>query len=110
MAWMHRNITAAGTVVVFRAPTDLMAVVVCTAAAGASVLVVDGNDPAATDPNQVATIDASATGNFFFGSLCRGGVLVTMSGGNANVTIIHNPYPQGFDFSDVYGAPVEANR
>jgi hypothetical protein len=93
--WRYRNLTTQTTVSVSPAPVDLIAVIVNTAAASAVVTVYDGTSSGAP---AIATIDASATGNFFYNCACINGLTVVTSGGNANVTVIYDGYydgPQG---------------
>jgi hypothetical protein len=91
--WRYRNITTQTTVFVAPAPCDLIAVVVNTAAASAVVTVSDGS--VAANAPTIATIDASATGNFFYNSACINGLTVAQSGGSANVTVIYDDYHDG---------------
>jgi len=86
--WNYRNLAATSTVILNGGPCDLIAVVVNTAAASAVVSVFDGVGLTTTGMRPVATIDASATGNFFYGNRCQNGLTVTLSGGNANVTVV----------------------
>jgi hypothetical protein len=97
--WLYNNLAAQSTVVVSSGPVDLIAVVVGTAAAGSVVTVFDGVNTTTTGLPVVATIDASATGNFFFGCICRSGITVTMSGGTAKITTIFDQY--GYEPGDL---------
>jgi hypothetical protein len=94
MPWDKRNLTAAGTTVISSPDVDLIAVVVNTAAAASTVTVFDGANTTTTGFNTVATIDSSATGNFFYGCACRQGITVTLSG-TPNVTVIYDQYEPG---------------
>jgi hypothetical protein len=94
--WRYRNITTQTTVFISPAPVDLIAIVVNTAAVAAVVTVSDG--ATATNATTIATIDASATGNFFYNCACLNGLTVALSGGSANVTVVYDGYydgPQG---------------
>jgi hypothetical protein len=95
MAWHYRNIATQNTFIVAGASVDLVAVVVNTAAASAVVTVYDSRDTTVGNVPTIATIDASAVGNFFYGCQCDRGILVVTSGGNANVTIIYDTYGPG---------------
>jgi hypothetical protein len=86
--WDYRNITALSTVTI-PGPCDLIAVVVNTAAASAVVAITDG---VTAGSRPVASIDASATGNFFYGCECKNGITAVLSGGTANVTVILDQY------------------
>jgi hypothetical protein len=86
--WNYRNISTLSTVTLNGGPCDLIAIVVNTAAASAVVTVYDGVGAGTTVMRQVAAIDASATGNFFYGNRCQNGLTVTLSGGTANVTAV----------------------
>jgi len=92
MPWLYRNITTASTVPVSQGPADLIAVVVNTAAAASTVQIFDTNQSTTTNSTSVAKIDSSATGNFFYGVICRGGITAVMAGGNADVTLIFDQY------------------
>lgn len=103
MPLLHFNIPAVQqTARVSGGATDLIAIVVNTAAASAVVTVFNGANATnvTSSLDKVATIDASATGNFFYGSVCRNGLTVTLSGGNADVTIVHEPYDEFFPVDD----------
>jgi hypothetical protein len=95
MAWHYRNVATQNTFFVAGASVDLVAVVVNTAAASAVCTVYDSNTTTAGNVPTIATIDASAVGNFFYGCHCDRGILVVTSGGNANITIIYDTYGQG---------------
>jgi hypothetical protein len=88
--WRYRNMTTQTTIFVAPAPVDLIAVVVNTAASAAVVTASDG--ATASNAPVIATIDASATGNFFYNCACINGLTVAVSGGNANVTVIYDAY------------------
>ena len=94
MPWDYKNLTAAGTTIVTAPDADLIAVVVNTAAAASTVTVFDGANTTTTALSSVATIDSSATGNFFYGCACRRGITVTLSG-TPNVTVIYDQYEPG---------------
>ena len=98
MPWDYRNLTAAGTVIVSGPDVDLIAVVVNTAAAASTVTVFDGANTTTTALSKVATIDSSATGNFFYGCAARRGLTVTLSG-TPDVTVIFDQYAP-FDPAD----------
>ena len=91
MPWDYKNLTAAGTTIVSAPDVDLIAVVVNTAAAASTVTVFDGANATTTALSAVATIDSSATGNFFYGCACRRGITVTVVG-TPNVTLIYDQY------------------
>jgi hypothetical protein len=91
MPWDYRNLTAAGTFVVSGPDVDLIAVVVNTAVAASTATIFDCANPTTTGSQKVATIDTSATGNFFYGNVCRRGITVTTSS-TADVTVIYSQY------------------
>lgn len=94
MAWNYRNLTAAGTFIVSAPDVDLIAVIVNTAATSSSVQVFDAANTTTTPDQSVALIDTSATGNFFYGAICRRGITVTVTG-TPNVTVIYDQYDPG---------------
>jgi hypothetical protein len=104
--WNYKNVTTQTTVTVAPAQCELIAVVVNTAAASAVCKVVE-NAGGGTAGNAIASIDASATGNFFYGIACRNGLSVVTSGGNADVTVVWAPIPEGMTVDDYYGVPLE---
>jgi hypothetical protein len=94
MAWDYRNLSAAGTFVVSAPDVDLIAVIVNTADAASTVNVFDAAGTSTSADQSVALIDSSATGNFFYGAICRRGITVTVTGA-PNVTIIYDQYDPG---------------
>jgi hypothetical protein len=94
MPWLYRNITAASTVNISQGPADLIAVVVNTAAAASTVQILDTNSPSpsTSTAQSVGKVDSSATGNFFYGNICRNGIAAVVAGGNPDVTIIFDQY------------------
>lgn len=95
MAWRYRNISTQTTTLVATSHVDLVAVVVNTGAASAVATVYDAREVVAGAPRTIATIDASATGNFFYGCEVEQGILVVTSGGSANLTVIYDTYGPG---------------
>ena len=95
MPWDYRNLTAAGTFIVSAPDVDLIAVVVNKAGAGSTATVFDGANTTTTGLSTIGTIDTSATGNFFYGNVCRRGITVTIAGGTPDVTVIFNQYESG---------------
>ena len=95
MALHYRNISTQSTFVIAGASVDLVNIVVNTGAASAVCTVYDSNSALSANTPTIATIDTSATGNFFYGCSCDRGILVVTSGGNANLTIIYDTYGQG---------------
>jgi hypothetical protein len=99
--WLARNITTQVTTGVFTGPCELIAIVVNTGAASAVATVYDSISGAGT---KIATIDASATNTFFYGSVCRQGLTVVTSGGNADITVIYVEHEWGWDpYADLNG-------
>lgn len=94
--WLYRHLNTLGTVVVFGPPADLIAVVVNTAVAAAVATVFDANETNTTALTTVAVVDASATGTYFYGAQCLGGIVVQLATGAADLTIIYEPYPTDF--------------
>ena len=92
--WLARNITTQTTTGVFTGPCELMLVVVNTGATSAVATVYDSISGAGT---KIATIDSSATNNFFYGTVCRQGLTVVTSGGNADWTIVYIEHEWGWD-------------
>jgi hypothetical protein len=92
-AWKYRNLTAAATVIVAGPDVTLIAVIVNTAAAASTVTVFDGANTTTTALATVATIDSTATGNFFYGCDCERGITVTVAGGAPNVTVVYDQFP-----------------
>jgi hypothetical protein len=88
--WRYKNITTQLTTMVAAPPCELIAVVVNTGAASAVCKIFDTNDlsPSGQNAPLIATIDASATNNFFYGNTCLGGITAVTSGGNADLTVI----------------------
>ncbi len=66
--------------------TYLKRIVIGTGAASAVATVYDGQTTSGT---VLATIDASAKGFYDFDCVCKDGVLVVLSGGNADTTVIY---------------------
>ena len=66
--------------------TYLERIVVGTGAASAVVSVYDGQSASGT---KIATIDASAKGYYDFECVCKDGLTVVLSGGNADITVIY---------------------
>lgn len=100
MPLVYKNIEAQGTTVVSGGISDLIAVVVNTATASSVVTVFDGNTTTTTNLPVVATIDASGQGNFFYGCVCQGGIVVTMATATSKITVIYDQYPSEFSFTD----------
>ena len=97
--WLARNITTQTTVNISTAPCELVAVIINTAAASAVATVFDSPTSTGT---KIATIDASATNNFFYGNACRSGLTVVTSGGSADITVIYILHgPDWNPFSDL---------
>ncbi len=65
--------------------TFLKRIVIGTGAASAVVTVYDGQSASGT---VIATIDASAKGFYDFECVCKNGVFVALTGGNADTTVI----------------------
>lgn len=78
---------ATATLVVVAHPATLIGVTVNTGAASAVLTVYD--NASAGSGTKLATIDCSATGSFSYGARTDNGITVVLSGGNADVTIIH---------------------
>jgi hypothetical protein len=97
MAWHYRNITTQTTTLVAGASVDLIAVIVNTAAASATATVYDAQAVVTGSEPKIATIDASAVGNFFYGCTCQRGIIVVTAGGTANITVIYDTYGQDGD-------------
>jgi len=94
MLWLARNISTQTTTLVFSMPCELIAVVVNTGAASAVATVYDATSAAGT---KIATIDASATNTFFYGTVCRQGLTVVTSGGTADITVTYVEHVRGWD-------------
>jgi len=84
--WQYSNITTTATTVVASGPCEFIGLTVNT---GASLAVATVYDNTAGSGNKIATIDASATGNFAYGVRCKKGLTVVTSGGNADITIAY---------------------
>src|SRR5438477_118349 len=84
--WRYFHISTQATFTIASGGVSLIAVTVNNGAASAVVTVYDGMSATATPV--IATINASAAGNFFYGNVCHGGLTVVQSGGSADVTII----------------------
>ena len=82
-----QNIAATGTLTVGgpNSSTRLWSIVVNTGAASAVATVYDGT---AASGRKIATIDASASKSLNYGgAICKDGVTLVLSGGNADVTV-----------------------
>jgi hypothetical protein len=82
-----QNIAATGTLTVggSNSSTRLWSIVVNTGAASAVATVYDGT---AATGRKIATIDASASKSLNYGgAICKDGVTLVLSGGNADVTV-----------------------
>jgi len=86
MALRSYSITATGNLPVQPAGSgELWSVNVNTGAASAVLKIYNNTSAVAADI--IATIDASATGSFWYGVLCPKGIFAVLSGGNADITI-----------------------
>jgi hypothetical protein len=82
-----QNIAATGTLAVggSNSSTRLWSIVVNTGAVSAVATVYDGT---AATGRKIATIDATASKSLNYGgALCKDGVTLVLSGGNADVTV-----------------------
>ena len=82
--WQYNNISTQTTTTVASGPCELMGITVNTGATSAVATVYDNT---AGSGNKIATVDASATGNFFYGIRCKKGLTVVTSGGSADITV-----------------------
>jgi len=92
--WLAYNIATQATFKIFTGPCELIAVVVNTGATSAVATLYDSISGAGT---KIATIDASATNTFFYGTVCRQGLTVVTSGGSADITVSYIEHEWGWD-------------
>lgn len=87
MVFKHLSATGTGAISPANSTTVLVSVTVNTAASSAVLKLYDGQDNTGT---LVAQIDASAQGNYWFGGVrLHAGLYYDLSGGNADITIVH---------------------
>lgn len=84
--FQYASISATGNLSVGPKGTTLVGVTVNTGAASAVLTIYDNTAGSGT---KIATIDASATGNFSYFVRCKTGCYAVLSGGNADVTVIY---------------------
>lgn len=84
-SWNYKNITTQTTTTVAAGPCRLVGITVNTGAASAVATVYD--NASAGSGTKIATVDTSATGNFFYGTRCTNGLTIVTSGGNADITV-----------------------
>lgn len=83
--WNYKNITTQTTTAITTGPCRFVGITVNTAAASAVATVYDAASAVATA--KIATVDLSATGNFFYGTRCKTALTIVTSGGSADITV-----------------------